>query len=55
MDDAIWTAERAVEKDKMDWREATALMGELNLKPQLMTFKAWLWASATVSSWPFAS
>ncbi|CAA3014580.1 SET DOMAIN GROUP 40 [Olea europaea subsp. europaea] len=50
MDDAIWTAERAVEKDKIDWREATALMGELNLKPQLMTFKAWLWASATISS-----
>ncbi|KAL2504441.1 Protein SET DOMAIN GROUP 40 [Abeliophyllum distichum] len=50
MDEAIWTAERAVEKSKMDWGEASVLMRELNLKPQLSTFKAWLWASATISS-----
>ncbi|KAL2453236.1 Protein SET DOMAIN GROUP 40 [Abeliophyllum distichum] len=50
MDEAIWTAERAVEKSKMDWGEASVLMCELNLKPQLSTFKAWLWASATISS-----
>ncbi|KAL3845061.1 hypothetical protein ACJIZ3_002464 [Penstemon smallii] len=50
IDDAIWTAEKAVQKSKMEWKEANLLMSELKLKPQLITFKAWLWASATISS-----
>ncbi|GER27237.1 SET domain-containing protein, partial [Striga asiatica] len=50
IDDAIWSAEKAVIKGKMEWEEATALMRELNLKPQLRTLKAWLWAYATISS-----
>ncbi|GFQ05151.1 protein set domain group 40 [Phtheirospermum japonicum] len=50
IDDAIWTAEKAVLKDKAEWEEATPLMCEVNLKPQLRTFIAWLWASATISS-----
>ncbi|KAL7094268.1 hypothetical protein ACP275_11G092400 [Erythranthe tilingii] len=33
-----------------EWEEATPLMCELNFKIRLTTFKAWLWASATVSS-----
>ncbi|KAL0430984.1 UNVERIFIED_CONTAM: protein SET DOMAIN GROUP 40, partial [Sesamum radiatum] len=50
IDDAIWTAEKAVHKGKMEWEEATPVMCELNLRSQLMTFNAWLWASATISS-----
>ncbi|KAK4430486.1 protein SET DOMAIN GROUP 40 [Sesamum alatum] len=50
IDDAIWAAEKAVDKGKMEWEEAAPVMCELNLKPQLMTFYAWLWASATISS-----
>ncbi|KAK6154088.1 hypothetical protein DH2020_013727 [Rehmannia glutinosa] len=50
IDDAIWTAEKAVLKGKEEWEEATPLMSELNLKPRLTTFNAWLWASATISS-----
>ncbi|KAI3462238.1 hypothetical protein Pfo_018901 [Paulownia fortunei] len=50
IDDAIWTAEKAVHKGKKEWEEATPLMRELNLKPQLTTFNAWLWVSATISS-----
>ncbi|KAI3982980.1 hypothetical protein MKX01_010463 [Papaver californicum] len=50
VDDAIWAAERAVSKAEMEWREAIPLMRELELRPQLLTFKSWLWSSATVSS-----
>ncbi|KAL6507622.1 hypothetical protein OROGR_023817 [Orobanche gracilis] len=50
IDDAIWTAEKAVLNSKMEWEEATPLMCEVNLKPQLRLFNAWLWASATISS-----
>ncbi|XP_059642875.1 protein SET DOMAIN GROUP 40 isoform X2 [Cornus florida] len=50
VDDAIWAAEKARLKAELDWKEATSLMKELKLKPQLRTFKAWLWASATISS-----
>lgn len=49
MDDAIWAAEKAVQKAKMELKEASVLMDEIKLRPQLMTLKAWLWASATVS------
>ncbi|XP_073044699.1 protein SET DOMAIN GROUP 40 [Primulina eburnea] len=50
IDDAIWTTEKAVRKCKMEWEEASPIMSELHLKPQIVTFKAWLWASATISS-----
>lgn len=48
MDDAIWTAEKAVSKAKSEWKEANSLMDALKLKPQLLTFRVWIWASATV-------
>ncbi|KAM7523907.1 hypothetical protein LguiA_013809 [Lonicera macranthoides] len=50
VDDAIWAAEKAVSKAELEWKNAIALMEELRLKPQLVTFRAWLWASATISS-----
>ncbi|KAA8530720.1 hypothetical protein F0562_005346 [Nyssa sinensis] len=50
VDDAIWTAEKAALKAELDWKAAIALMEELKFKPQLLTLKAWLWASATISS-----
>lgn len=50
VDDAIWAAEKAVQKAKMELKEASVLMDEIKLRPQLMTLKAWLWASATISS-----
>ncbi|KAK1578479.1 hypothetical protein Q3G72_030550 [Acer saccharum] len=50
VDDAIWAAEKAVSKAESEWKEAKILMEELKLKPQLVSFKAWIWASATVSS-----
>ncbi|XP_024027484.1 protein SET DOMAIN GROUP 40 [Morus notabilis] len=50
VDDAIWTAEKATLKAESEWKEANPLMKELNLKPQFLTFRAWLWASATISS-----
>ncbi|XP_038686972.1 protein SET DOMAIN GROUP 40 [Tripterygium wilfordii] len=50
VDDAIWATETAVAKARLEWKEASALMEELKLKPQLLTFRAWLWASATISS-----
>ncbi|KAF6174604.1 hypothetical protein GIB67_006256 [Kingdonia uniflora] len=50
VDDAIWAAEKAILKAKVEWKEAIVLMKELELRPQFQTFKSWLWASATVSS-----
>ncbi|XP_058098151.1 protein SET DOMAIN GROUP 40 isoform X1 [Magnolia sinica] len=50
VDDAIWTSEKAVSRAQSDWKEALALMKELELKPQLLSFRSWLWASATISS-----
>ncbi|MCL7050177.1 hypothetical protein MKW94_016709 [Papaver nudicaule] len=50
VDDAIWATERAVSKAEMQWKEAVPLMRELELRPQLLTFRSWLWSSATVSS-----
>lgn len=47
MDDAVWLTERVVAKAESEWKEAIPLMKQLNLKPQFMNFKAWLWASAT--------
>ncbi|OAY65229.1 Protein SET DOMAIN GROUP 40 [Ananas comosus] len=50
LEDTIWVAEKAVKKAKSDWEEVITLMKEMQLKPQLLTLKSWLWASATVSS-----
>ncbi|CBI27360.3 unnamed protein product, partial [Vitis vinifera] len=50
VDDAIWVTERAILKAELEWKKAIPLMEELKLKPQLQNFRAWLWASSTVSS-----
>ncbi|MED6204214.1 hypothetical protein PIB30_006970 [Stylosanthes scabra] len=50
VDEAIWVTEKSVLKTKSEWKQARALMEDLKFKPQLLTFKAWVWASATVSS-----
>ncbi|XAR58107.1 Histone-lysine N-methyltransferase [Bertholletia excelsa] len=50
VNDAIWATEKAIGKAESDWKEAIALMEELQLKCCLQTFEAWLWASATISS-----
>ncbi|XP_008457031.1 protein SET DOMAIN GROUP 40 isoform X3 [Cucumis melo] len=50
VDYAIWATEKAALKSRMDWRGVKGLMQESNIKNQLQTFKAWLWASATISS-----
>ncbi|KAL8130519.1 hypothetical protein V2J09_019674 [Rumex salicifolius] len=50
VEDATWATEKAISKAESDWKQAIALMEQLNLKPQFVTFKAWLWASATISS-----
>lgn len=46
----MWVTEKAVQKAKSEWKEAHALMEELMFKPQFLTFKAWVWAAATISS-----
>ncbi|XP_024928512.3 protein SET DOMAIN GROUP 40 isoform X2 [Ziziphus jujuba] len=48
VDDAVWAAEKAILKAEVEWKEANVLMKELNLKGRLQTFRAWIWASATV-------
>ncbi|KAM7268424.1 hypothetical protein ACFE04_010590 [Oxalis oulophora] len=50
VDDAIWATEKAVAKVESEWKEASPLLGELKLKSQLCSIRAWIWASATVSS-----
>ncbi|KAG9137020.1 hypothetical protein Leryth_013863, partial [Lithospermum erythrorhizon] len=50
IDDAVWAAEKAVTKAKSDWQQAGLIMQELDFKSHLCTFKAWLWASGTISS-----
>ncbi|KAG5534400.1 hypothetical protein RHGRI_022500 [Rhododendron griersonianum] len=50
VDDAIWAAEKATSKAEFSWIEAISLMKELNLKSRTLTFRAWVWASATISS-----
>lgn len=50
MDDAIWDTEKARSKAELEWKEALALIKKLNLKSRFLTFRAWLWASATVST-----
>ncbi|XP_010549798.1 PREDICTED: protein SET DOMAIN GROUP 40 [Tarenaya hassleriana] len=50
IEDAIWVTEKAISKSQSEWKEACVLMRELDLKPKLQSFQAWLWASATISS-----
>ncbi|KAJ7960029.1 Protein SET DOMAIN GROUP 40 [Quillaja saponaria] len=50
VDDARWVTENAVLKAQLNWKEANALIEDLKLKPQFLTFRAWLWATATISS-----
>ncbi|KAL2317315.1 hypothetical protein Fmac_031191 [Flemingia macrophylla] len=50
VDEAIWVTEKAILKAKSEWKEARALMEDLMSKPQFLTFKAWVWAAATISS-----
>ncbi|XP_071722759.1 protein SET DOMAIN GROUP 40 [Rutidosis leptorrhynchoides] len=50
VDDAIWATEKAVAKAESEWKESKALLDELQLKPQLRTIRAWLWAFGTISS-----
>ncbi|XP_074302734.1 protein SET DOMAIN GROUP 40-like [Silene latifolia] len=50
VDDAIWLAEKVISKAELEWKEAIGLLDQLNLKPRFLTFKAWLWSSATISS-----
>nr|GEY73803.1 protein SET domain group 40 [Tanacetum cinerariifolium] len=40
LDDAIWAAEKALEKAKMEWESAKTVMEELMFKPHYMSFKA---------------
>ncbi|VVA92580.1 unnamed protein product [Arabis nemorensis] len=46
VEDAVWTTEKAIAKSQSEWKEAGALMKELDLKPKFQSFQAWLWASA---------
>ncbi|CAJ1970815.1 unnamed protein product [Sphenostylis stenocarpa] len=50
VDEAMWVTEKAILKAKSEWRDAHALMEDLMFRPQFLTFKAWVWASATISS-----
>ncbi|OMO50526.1 hypothetical protein CCACVL1_30386 [Corchorus capsularis] len=50
VDYAIWAAQKAVTKAEYEWKEATVLMKELKLKPQLLTLRAWIWATGTICS-----
>ncbi|KAK1262264.1 Protein SET DOMAIN GROUP 40 [Acorus gramineus] len=50
VDDAIWASEKAISKVRADWKDMVLIMQEIGLKPQLRSFKAWLWASATIST-----
>ncbi|XVE72011.1 hypothetical protein DITRI_Ditri11bG0004300 [Diplodiscus trichospermus] len=50
VDYAIWAAQKAASKAEYEWKEASTLMKELKLKPRLLTFRAWIWATGTISS-----
>ncbi|KAJ9172913.1 hypothetical protein P3X46_016103 [Hevea brasiliensis] len=50
VDDAIWTTEKAISKAESEWKRANLLMQELKLKSRLLSLRAWIWASATISS-----
>ncbi|CAI0442234.1 unnamed protein product [Linum tenue] len=50
VDDAVWTAEKAILKAKMEWRQAKLVMEQLQFKPKFRSFGAWTWVCATISS-----
>ncbi|XP_027939035.1 protein SET DOMAIN GROUP 40 isoform X1 [Vigna unguiculata] len=50
VDEAVWVTEKAILKAKSEWKESHALMEDLMFRPQFLTFKAWVWAAATISS-----
>ncbi|EOY03098.1 SET domain group 40, putative isoform 2 [Theobroma cacao] len=50
VDYAIWAAQKALSKAEYEWKKATPLMKELKLKLQFLTFRAWIWATGTISS-----
>ncbi|XVF71029.1 hypothetical protein PTKIN_Ptkin12aG0001900 [Pterospermum kingtungense] len=50
VDYAIWAAEKAASKAESEWKQASTLLNQLKLKPQLLTFRAWIWATGTISS-----
>ncbi|KAE8659333.1 Protein SET DOMAIN GROUP 40 [Hibiscus syriacus] len=50
VDYAIWAAQKAISKAKYEWKQASNLMKELKLQPPLLTFRAWIWATGTISS-----
>lgn len=50
VDDAIWVTEKVRSTAEFDWKGASPLLEQLELKPQFVNFKAWLWASETISS-----
>ncbi|MQM16825.1 hypothetical protein Taro_049786 [Colocasia esculenta] len=50
VEDAVCISEKIVSKVHSDWEEAVILMQEMGIKPQLQTFRSWLWASGTVST-----
>lgn len=54
VDEAMWVTEKAIQKAKSEWKEAHALMEDLMFKPQLLTFKAWVWAASTVGNFFFS-
>ncbi|XVF20462.1 hypothetical protein REPUB_Repub12eG0002300 [Reevesia pubescens] len=50
VDYAIWAADKAVSKAEYEWKQASPLLNQLKLKPPLLAFRAWVWATATISS-----
>ncbi|XP_020575093.1 protein SET DOMAIN GROUP 40 isoform X1 [Phalaenopsis equestris] len=50
VEDAIWVSEKAVVRARSDWKESLVVMQEMKLKLKFLSFRSWLWASATISS-----
>ncbi|XP_020575094.1 protein SET DOMAIN GROUP 40 isoform X2 [Phalaenopsis equestris] len=48
VEDAIWVSEKAVVRARSDWKESLVVMQEMKLKLKFLSFRSWLWASATV-------
>ncbi|EFJ07907.1 hypothetical protein SELMODRAFT_429412 [Selaginella moellendorffii] len=50
VEDAISMAKSSFEDTQRQWRETSSLLSRLRLPRKFTTFKAWLWAAATISS-----
>ncbi|PKA48119.1 Protein SET domain group 40 [Apostasia shenzhenica] len=50
VEDAIWASKKAILKAKSDWKECLLILQQMKLKPHLLSFRSWLWASATITS-----